>query len=877
MGTSRIRALGWVFIGATLLLLLRLHRVQIVDGPRHQERALETAERTLDLPALRGTIRDRRGRLLARDAERCQVHVIPSRFRERALLHAVADLLWLLDPPAASRAETQAVVADRPMEMAGRLLALPASAPAAGEALAPAFRELLRPEGGLLREEPERELRIREALARLRGGLAPLRRRELARLAGSAGALGPALGLDVRDLARRLNDELRLLEDLGRGLGLAGRDALFTAVLELQERERSWVRAAIEREARDAAALDLLGTARLDGKGASAALRLRLARELGLGPSDPLEAEAALRIHDALLRGSLLAVASEEELAAGASARDAVGVAAGRGLLSTEPEALIGAWWRRTREEPGFDAERHFGSRRRREALARYRAGRDFRLGPRADAALVRPAVVGPGGLEELGFRIELGFARDREVALGHPAGVRLLLGPVSEETGQAVAGASVEGVNDARLRGRPGRLQRTESGEVRIEALPRHGTDLALALDLELCRGLEEILRRAAFDDPAAIAVVDVGTGAVVGAATWPLAEDPGSALAERLRLEEEKAWLLRLAQSGPGPATQRLWALRADPDPSPAAKRELEFLRHALASPDAFVAARRAEVNRALARSPAFHRAVETAEHLPPGSVFKAVTLLAGLEARVVEPEEAISCTGTTRRAFHRCHDHGEGINLVRALQKSCNEYCYMVADRLGTEALVAFHERIGLFAEIPGLLPAMPAARRAELEDHRRSLAIGGGSILCVPVRAAAIAASLALGRRVQPWMVGPPAAPDPGPSLAPQASLSWVRRGMRAVVQAGGTAGRHERALQAFRIAAKTGTADYIAAGGERLNQAWFVGYAPADPSDHPRLAFAIVQTNTRDAGASVAGLAAAVCEAFAITDPEGPWW
>jgi penicillin-binding protein 2 len=134
---------------------------------------------------------------------------------------------------------------------------------------------------------------------------------------------------------------------------------------------------------------------------------------------------------------------------------------------------------------------------------------------------------------------------------------------------------------------------------------------------------------------------------------------------------------------------------------------------------------------------------------------------------------------------------------------------------------------------------------------------------------------LAASLATGLRVTATFLH-----GPTPSFAPlrvgAATLSLVRAGMRDVVLPGGTAGQ-VAGLQHFRIAAKTGTADYEASGGERLNQAWFVGYAPADPGETPRIAFAAVRAHTHDKGADAAPLVARALEALARTHPGERWW
>ncbi len=872
--SNRILVIGWVF---TLLfggVILRLFDLQITRGSEYRGRALAPAVEPTSLPALRGALLSRDGEPLARDLIGGVVEINPSLYRERSLVHAVADLLWLLSvPPHATPKDCLAAVRAKPLESAQQILGTPASTLLTdSQVLAERGAALLYPHGALLRSPPECEARLRAACEVVVGDGRRIRRRELRSLGAEVGSLARALPMEPRSLGLRLLTELRLEEELGRAVGFRDAEEIQQAIEASFARESQWVFERLEHELRDAAALDRLGSARLDRLFHSPEELRAFAASLSAHPQDPLEAEAAISADDALRAGQLPPLLTDEALAEAAKTRDSVGEAARRGLFTGDSEALLEAWWRRERTQPDFDPEEHLGPRRRRELLARYRGARSFRFGARSTGD-VAGLIVGPGRLERVGFRQAPAFRRDESILQGLPLGLQLLVGEVAPETGLPRGGFGLEFANQRRLHGRPG----LGSGAV-PERPPEHGNDQSTTLSIPLCRKLEAVLKTAAFDDPAAIAVVHVATGEVLGLATWPLPSDLRTALLERSERDDEIRWLRQFLRRGEGMTTQRHLWLQSLVVPNESERRERDFLAFALDRPRDWAPARLSDLQKKQARSGSYHRAVDSSEHFPPGSVFKALTLLAGLEAGVVNRHTIVDCVDTERRPYHRCHDHGAKIDVRAALEKSCNEFCYFVGEHLGAAAQVDFFDRMGLFDAIPGLLPAERDRIPVLLHDPPKSLAIGGGSVFCTPVRAAGLAASLGLGRVVHPHLVRLEGAESAiGPEFASAANLGLVRSGMRDVVGPRGTAARHQRELAPFRIAAKTGTADYGSPETERLQQAWFVGFAPADPADRPEWAFAIVRTNTTRQGADVAGLSEGVLKALGEVFPEKIWW
>ncbi|RAI59852.1 penicillin-binding protein 2 [Roseicella frigidaeris] len=197
-------------------------------------------------------------------------------------------------------------------------------------------------------------------------------------------------------------------------------------------------------------------------------------------------------------------------------------------------------------------------------------------------------------------------------------------------------------------------------------------------------------------------------------------------------------------------------------------------------------------------------------------PGSTFKMVVALAGLEAKAVTPTERIHCSGhldlgDTRFHCWRRQGHGS-LDLRGALKQSCDVYFYELARRIGIDRIAGMANRFGLGVDLGidlpgakrGLVPTR-AWRQAQGKAWNPGdtivHGIGQGFYQITPLQLATMAARLATGRAVQPHLTrslgGQPAPggrPEAWPPLGlPERDLKLVREGMWAVVnEAGGTA-------------------------------------------------------------------------------------
>lgn len=253
------------------------------------------------------------------------------------------------------------------------------------------------------------------------------------------------------------------------------------------------------------------------------------------------------------------------------------------------------------------------------------------------------------------------------------------------------------------------------------------------------------------------------------------------------------------------------------------------------------------------------------------PPGSTFKMVTALAGLDAGVITPTTKFHCYGgySYSNAYFGCwKKSGHRATQVRkAIKQSCDVFFYKVAERIGITKLSAMGRKLGLGQtydcglplQKPGVMPT-PGWKRATLGEpwyggETIIAGIGQGFVLTTPLQLAVMTARIATGREVMPRIVRPyPDEEVEEPKLLdlkPE-HLEIVREGMWAVVnEGGGTAGRARLPIAGVEMAGKTGTSQVHSASSGRKSASleWhqrdhglFVGYAPAD---NPRYAVAAI--------------------------------
>jgi penicillin-binding protein 2 len=257
---------------------------------------------------------------------------------------------------------------------------------------------------------------------------------------------------------------------------------------------------------------------------------------------------------------------------------------------------------------------------------------------------------------------------------------------------------------------------------------------------------------------------------------------------------------------------------------------------------------------------------RATESA--YPTGSIFKVITMAAGMEKGLAKPTDTYNCgldwnglPGVTLHNWQR-----EGIlQLSEALTESCNPAFYEIGlklDQLDPTILPSFVHTFGLgqptgvvgVPEVAGTVPD-PSWKRQQIGQPWTSgdsvnLAIGQGYLLATPLQMANAYAALARGGAVLPPRLAASQDARPLGSLGLSANtLYTILDGMKRV-----TSTPLGTAYYAFRderlsIAAKTGSAE-----NENPDaHAWFIGFTPAD---NPKL-LALVMVEGGQHGGTVA--------------------
>jgi len=296
-----------------------------------------------------------------------------------------------------------------------------------------------------------------------------------------------------------------------------------------------------------------------------------------------------------------------------------------------------------------------------------------------------------------------------------------------------------------------------------------------------------------------------------------------------------------------------------------------------------------------------PLQHRAING--QYPPGSTYKIVTALAGLEEKIITPETTIYCPGHFRlgRGRYRCWKRGGhgSMNLHKALVQSCDVYFYTVGNKLGIDKLYEYARDLGLgdytgiqlMGEKRGLIPStkwkLENKKKAWLLGETISASIGQGYDLVTPLQQARFMATVANGGiSLKPFLVKNII--DPNGKLIKEfhavvqhkgriklENMELVRQALLGVVNEARGTGRRAR-IKNIKVAGKTGTAQVVRMKAtEDINKddkipyqfrdhAWFVAFAPFDK---PEVAVSVLMEHGGHGGATAAPVAKKLLEAY----------
>jgi peptidoglycan glycosyltransferase len=274
----------------------------------------------------------------------------------------------------------------------------------------------------------------------------------------------------------------------------------------------------------------------------------------------------------------------------------------------------------------------------------------------------------------------------------------------------------------------------------------------------------------------------------------------------------------------------------------------------------------------------SPLFDRA--TQGQYPPGSTFKVVTAAAGLDSGAITPESTIDAPGTLEvEGTPLENDFGQdffGATLDTALTNSVNTWFGQLGQQLGNDTMFEYMERFGFNSTPPIDLPEDEVSTSGVFSEEAllgrndpvdlARMAIGQERLAVTPLQMAMVTAAVANeGRLMKPQIWSRVIDPDgrvvdrldPSQYSQPidEETAAALTTAMEGVVSGGtGT----NAAISGVAVAGKTGTAETpgneACGGGADENQAWFIGFAPADD---PEIAIAASVECTEQFGNDVA--------------------
>ena len=289
---------------------------------------------------------------------------------------------------------------------------------------------------------------------------------------------------------------------------------------------------------------------------------------------------------------------------------------------------------------------------------------------------------------------------------------------------------------------------------------------------------------------------------------------------------------------------------------------------------------------------------------DHYPPGSTFKVITAIAGLEEGAIDENTHFHCTGSIRvgnRPYHCWQKHGHGdMSVITAITQSCDVFFYRVSQKLKSvdqiakwAHLLGLGEKTGinLPREDPGLIPTEEWKEKRFHQPWNGgetvSVAIGQSFVSVTAIQLANLYAAIANGGTLyRPYLIKQVESSDGRvlKELKPEVirhipvsphTIELVKEGLWGVVNTPhGTAYAHR--LPGMDFVGKTGTAQVIHLSADKIyqscsnmrfrdrNNALFAGFAPAKD---PVIAVAVITEHTCHPGVASIPIARAVVKTY----------
>jgi penicillin-binding protein 2 len=299
----------------------------------------------------------------------------------------------------------------------------------------------------------------------------------------------------------------------------------------------------------------------------------------------------------------------------------------------------------------------------------------------------------------------------------------------------------------------------------------------------------------------------------------------------------------------------------------------------------------------------NPLFNRALMA--QYPPGSTFKTIMGLVGLQEQVISKKTEFHCyygfyVGNIHTA---CHLHETPLDLVEAVQNSCNTYFINVLKNILQDVKysstaesyshwrnhllsMGFAKPLGieLTNELNGNIPPPDFFNRIYGENHWnyltiRSLAIGQGELLVTPIQMANMTATIAnRGYYITPHLVREIEGGEQIDERYREKHYTTIDTscygpivdGMELVVNGGPGSTARNAKIEGITVCGKTGTAENPHGNDHSI----FIAFAP---KENPKIAIAVYVENQGFGTTYAAPIASLMIEKYLTGEIKRKWY
>jgi len=282
---------------------------------------------------------------------------------------------------------------------------------------------------------------------------------------------------------------------------------------------------------------------------------------------------------------------------------------------------------------------------------------------------------------------------------------------------------------------------------------------------------------------------------------------------------------------------------------------------------------------------RHPLFNRVVQSFN--PPGSTFKIMAAMAALEEGIIDTNTTIFCGGGFNFGrFYKCHGAHGSINVIHAIEHSCNTFFYQLIFKIGLNRWADYARKFGFGKKtgidigqeyLSGLVPDenyyVSHFGKNWPKGAMVSLGIGQGELNVSPIQLAQYVALIANNGKTYTPHIVKGYLDDKTKKVVPfsfkevsvplsQRTYDVAKRGMTLVVQGSGTGAALR--IPDVKFAGKTGTAQ----NPHGKDHALFIAYAPVDD---PKIAIAVIVENVGFGATHAGPVAKRMIEAYLSAD------